>query len=123
LEAVGSVDFLGVVVPCMHAWGVQALSLIETLDKNTQTTNKHAPPQKRYRAGIYTHDDASLEAARAYVAAKQAVLPGVQIVTEVEPVRNYSKAEDYHQMYLSAGRGGQPQDPSKGCTDPIRCYG
>ena len=86
------------------------------------------PPQRhnkpRYRAGIYTHDDASLEAVKAYVAAKQAALPGVKIVTEVEPVSNYSAAEDYHQQYLAkGGRGGRPQDPSKGCTDPIRCYG
>lgn len=46
------------------------------------------------------------------------------IATEVEEVRNYWSAEEYHQEYLAkGGRFGKPQDPSKGCTDPIRCYG
>jgi peptide methionine sulfoxide reductase MsrA len=46
------------------------------------------------------------------------------VVTEVEEVKNYNSAETYHQQYLSrGGRYGKPQDPSKGCNDPIRCYG
>lgn len=47
-----------------------------------------------------------------------------EIATEVEMMRNYHTAEEYHQEYLAkGGRFGQPQDPSKGCNDPIRCYG
>ncbi len=46
------------------------------------------------------------------------------IATELEEIRNYHPAEDYHQKYLArGGRFGNPQNPQKGCTDPIRCYG
>ena len=46
------------------------------------------------------------------------------IATEVEDLRMYSAAEEYHQQYLSkGGRFGDAQDPSKGCSDPVRCYG
>ena len=46
------------------------------------------------------------------------------VATEVGEVQNYSAAEEYHQQYLSkGGRFGKAQDPSKGCNDPIRCYG
>ena len=46
------------------------------------------------------------------------------IATEIEEVKNFSLAEDYHQQYLAkGGRFGRPQSASKGCTDPIRCYG
>ena len=51
-------------------------------------------------------------------------MPQVPIATEVEEVRNYSAAEEYHQGYLSkGGRFGNAQNPTKGCSDPIRCYG
>lgn len=46
------------------------------------------------------------------------------IVTEVDDIKMYYPAEPYHQQYLSkGGRFGRPQDSSKGCSDPIRCYG
>ena len=48
----------------------------------------------------------------------------VPIKTEVEELRNYTKAEDYHQQYLSkGGRFGNAQSAAKGCEEPIRCYG
>ena len=48
----------------------------------------------------------------------------VPIRTEVEELRNYHKAEEYHQQYLSkGGRFGNAQSPAKGCDEPIRCYG
>jgi Peptide methionine sulfoxide reductase len=51
---------------------------------------------------------------------------GAELAIELEPVKNWNIAEDYHQQYLS--RGGvdhslRPQSAAKGCTDPIRCYG
>ena len=46
------------------------------------------------------------------------------MATEVEPLKNFSLAEDYHQQYLeSGGRFGNAQSAEKKCTDPIRCYG
>ena len=48
----------------------------------------------------------------------------VPIRTEVEDLKNYHKAEEYHQQYLSkGGRFGNAQSPAKGCDEPIRCYG
>jgi hypothetical protein len=42
------------------------------------------------------------------------------VVTEVEPVRNYTMAEPHHQQYLAGGgRFGQPQSPAK---VPLVCY-
>jgi len=79
----------------------------------------------QYRAGIYTSTPEQLEEAKQYLDAKRAAAPGLKIVTELEPLKEYYKAEEYHQEYLwtKGGRGGRPQDPSKGCKDPIRCYG
>ena len=46
------------------------------------------------------------------------------VATEVEPLDNFSLAEDYHQQYLErGGRFGNTQSAEKQCTDPIRCYG
>lgn len=94
---------------------------------------KHDPTAKdrqgndsgtQYRAGIYTTTDEQAEAAKKYMEAKKAAMPGVKIWTELEPVREYYAAEDYHQNYLSkGGRFNNPQSNAKGCTDPIRCYG
>ncbi|KAI8475726.1 MAG: peptide methionine sulfoxide reductase MsrA [Monoraphidium minutum] len=94
---------------------------------------KHDPTAKdrqggdtgtQYRAGIYTTTAEQAEEAKRYMDAKRAALPGVQIWTELEPLKEYYPAEDYHQMYLAkGGRFGRPQDPGKGCNDPIRCYG
>jgi len=48
----------------------------------------------------------------------------VPIRTEVEDLKNYHKAEDYHQQYLAkGGRFGNAQSPAKGVEEPIRCYG
>lgn len=59
-----------------------------------------------------------------FLEAKKAANPGMKIVTELEAVKNYHKAEDYHQQYLArGGRFGRAQNPGKGCNDPIRCYG
>ncbi|PNH10940.1 Peptide methionine sulfoxide reductase [Tetrabaena socialis] len=77
----------------------------------------------QYRSGIFTHTPAQLEAAMKSKAAQQGKSKE-PVVTVVEELANYTSAEPYHQQYLAkGGRGGRPQDPRKGCTDPIRCYG
>ena len=46
------------------------------------------------------------------------------IVTELADVKDFTPAEDYHQQYLEkGGRFGKAQNATKGCDDPIRCYG
>ncbi|HXD05522.1 MAG TPA: peptide-methionine (S)-S-oxide reductase MsrA [Burkholderiaceae bacterium] len=56
----------------------------------------------QYRSGIYTHDDRQAAAAREVIAELEGsgTLHG-KVVTEVEPVRNYWRAEDYHQNYFA----------------------
>ncbi|WIA35526.1 hypothetical protein OEZ86_003952 [Tetradesmus obliquus] len=90
----------------------------------TSLNKQGADVGTQYRAGIYTHSDEQAEQAAKYLEEKRAAMPGVKIVTELEPIKSYYKAEPYHQQYLSrGGRFNQPQDASKGCNDPIRCYG
>ncbi|BDA41206.1 probable peptide methionine sulfoxide reductase at C-terminar half [Coccomyxa sp. Obi] len=89
----------------------------------TQVNGQGGDRGTQYRTGIYTHTEEQLHIAEASKSdmAKQLQAP---IATEVEAVRSYWTAEEYHQEYLAkGGRFGRAQDPSKGCTDPIRCYG
>jgi len=54
----------------------------------------------QYRSGIYLHDAAQEAVAREVVAEANAALRG-RVVTEVLPLANYSRAEDYHQHYFA----------------------
>jgi peptide-methionine (S)-S-oxide reductase len=54
----------------------------------------------QYRSGIYLHDDTQRAVAEAVRAQADAALGG-RVVTEVEPLRNYSRAEPYHQHYFA----------------------
>ena len=94
--------------------------------------NKHDPTMlnrqgndvgEQYRSGIYYHSEEQKNLAEEVTAKWNEKLSG-QVVTEVEPLRNFNRAEEYHQQYLAkGGRFGRPQSPNKGCDDPIRCYG
>ncbi|MDD2442394.1 MAG: peptide-methionine (S)-S-oxide reductase MsrA, partial [Eubacteriales bacterium] len=59
----------------------------------------------QYRTGIYYVDDGQLPAIRAVIAQEQAKTSR-PIVTEVEPLRRYDLAEEYHQDYLEKNPGG-----------------
>ncbi|KAK9806192.1 hypothetical protein WJX72_004887 [[Myrmecia] bisecta] len=92
----------------------------------------HNPTQKdrqggdegtQYRSGIYWHTPEQRQIAEEALKDAQTDWPE-PIVTELEEVKNFTEAEQHHQQYLArGGRFGQPQNPSKGCDDPIRCYG
>lgn len=58
----------------------------------------------QYRSGIYVHD-AAQEAVAREVLAEANVAHGGRVVTELEPVRNYWRAEDYHQHYYARNPG------------------
>ncbi|CAL5227054.1 g9953 [Coccomyxa viridis] len=84
----------------------------------------------QYRTGIYTHNGEQRHIAESSKRNLQVVTKmqdseaPVPIRTEVEDLKNYHKAEEYHQQYLSkGGRFGNAQSPAKGCDEPIRCYG
>ncbi|GFR50978.1 hypothetical protein Agub_g13303 [Astrephomene gubernaculifera] len=89
----------------------------------TQLNRQGGDEGTQYRSAIFTHSPEQQEAA---VRSKEEAQTRFKepIVTVIEPLSNYHPAEPYHQQYLArGGRFGRPQNPSKGCTDPIRCYG
>jgi len=53
----------------------------------------------QYRSAIYFHNDAQREVAQAVIDELNAELKG-RVVTELKPVDNYWRAEDYHQHYF-----------------------
>jgi peptide-methionine (S)-S-oxide reductase len=54
----------------------------------------------QYRSGIYVHMPEQESVAREVIAEVNAKLGG-RVVTEVQPERNYWRAEDYHQHYFA----------------------
>lgn len=59
----------------------------------------------QYRSGIY-HDDPRDKPVIDKIVAETAAALGRQPVTAVEPLRNFYKAEEYHQDYLKKNPGG-----------------
>lgn len=58
----------------------------------------------QYRSGIYFESAAHETVARQVLAQAQ-VAHGGRVVTEVQPLSNYSWAEDYHQHYFANNPG------------------
>src|SRR5574337_1237355 len=58
----------------------------------------------QYRSGIYLHDDAQRAVAQAVLDAANAAHRG-RVVTELQPVQNYSRAEQAHQHYFARHPG------------------
>ncbi|MGB7757187.1 MAG: peptide-methionine (S)-S-oxide reductase MsrA [Salinisphaera sp.] len=54
---------------------------------------------RQYRSAIFTHDDTQLAEAQVSLEAHQAEL-NTPVVTEIEPLTTFYRAEDYHQRYL-----------------------
>lgn len=54
----------------------------------------------QYRSGIYFHDAQQERVAREVIAEANAHHGG-RVVTELQPERNYTRAEDYHQHYFA----------------------
>lgn len=89
----------------------------------TQLNKQGGDQGTQYRSGIYTHTEEQKSIAERSMAERQSKLKS-PIVTEIVAVSKYHTAEPYHQQYLArGGRFGRAQNPSKGCSDPIRCYG
>jgi peptide-methionine (S)-S-oxide reductase len=58
----------------------------------------------QYRSGIYFHDAAQQAVARAVIDEANVALKG-RVVTELQPLDNYWRAEDYHQHYFARNPG------------------
>ena len=60
---------------------------------------------RQYRTGIYYSVDTDLPVINKAVASQKKKL-GAELAVEIEPLRNYILAEDYHQDYLKKNPGG-----------------
>ena len=66
----------------------------------------------QYRTGIYYTDEASLLEIRAVYAAEEKKA-GAKLAVELEPLRNFFPAEEYHQKYLVKNPGGYCHIPRR----------
>jgi peptide-methionine (S)-S-oxide reductase len=76
----------------------------------------------QYRSGIYSVDDDQMTAALASRDRFQAVLNGSgfgEITTDIEPLRDFFYAEDYHQQYLAKNPGGYCGLGGTGLSCPV----
>ena len=75
--------------------------VIDPLSVNQQGTDRG----RQYRTGIYYQDEEDLPTIHTVVR-EQELLIGRKIAVEVEKLRHYILAEDYHQDYLKKNPGG-----------------
>lgn len=71
----------------------------------TQLNRQGADIGTQYRNGIYYLDSEEAELIKKIVESKQEYY-NTKIVTEVEPLKNFYLAEEYHQEYLDKNPGG-----------------
>lgn len=82
----------------------EVLAIFFTIHDPTQLNRQGHDVGTQYRSGIYWHEEAQRVTAAAVLDEVQAALEREgrgRAVTELEPRRNYSRAEDYHQHYFA----------------------
>ena len=66
----------------------------------------------QYRTGIYyTEEDQLAEIRKVY--SREETKAGAKLAVELEPLRNFFSAEEYHQKYLDKNPGGYCHIPLK----------
>lgn len=96
---------------CELTYDEESLSLEKVLEHffriiNPVTLNRQGPDEgSQYRSGVYYSDAGDKEVIINFIKDKQNFYKE-PIVVEVEPVRNFHLAEDYHQEYLQKTPGG-----------------
>ncbi|HJV62422.1 MAG TPA: peptide-methionine (S)-S-oxide reductase MsrA [Albitalea sp.] len=75
------------------------LEIFFTIHDPTTLNRQGSDVGTQYRSGIYFHDAEQEKIARDVLAEVNAHHGG-RVVTELAPVHNYSRAEDYHQRYF-----------------------
>ena len=73
---------------------------------------------RQYRTGIYYTDEAEGELAKSVLAEKQKTL-AEKIAVEVQPLRHFILAEEYHQDYLRKNPGGYCHIDVTQAADPV----
>jgi len=92
-------------------YDVTRLTLDEVLDEffsitNPTTLNRQAGDiGARYRSGIYYEDASDIPIIEAAIARVQARV-AKPVVTTIEPLANFQRAEEYHQNYLEKNPNG-----------------
>ena len=66
----------------------------------------------QYRTGVYYTEEAQLPAIRS-VFDRERAKAGAPLAVEMEPLRNFFPAEDYHQKYLDKNPGGYCHIPAQ----------
>ena len=66
----------------------------------------------QYRTGIYYTDEGQLPEIRS-VYSREETKAGAKLAVEVEPLRNFFPAEEYHQKYLDKNPGGYCHIPAR----------
>jgi peptide-methionine (S)-S-oxide reductase len=78
----------------------EVLEIFFTIHDPTSLNRQGNDVGTQYRSGIYWHEPAQEAVAREVLAEANAAHGG-RVVTELLPVANYSRAEDYHQHYFA----------------------
>ena len=78
----------------------EVLEIFFTIHDPTTLNRQGADVGTQYRSGIYLHDESQRAVAQAVLDEANVALGG-RVVTELEKVDNYSRAEDYHQRYFA----------------------
>jgi peptide-methionine (S)-S-oxide reductase len=82
----------------------EVLEIFFTIHDPTTLNRQGADVGTQYRSGIYLHSEAQREVAQAVLAEANAAHGG-RVVTELRPLQNYARAEDYHQRYFAKHPG------------------
>jgi len=78
----------------------EVLEIFFTIHDPTTLNRQGNDVGTQYRSGVYLHDAAQDAVVRQVVTEANAAL-GARVVTEVLPLANYWRAEDYHQHYFA----------------------
>ena len=78
----------------------EVLEIFFSIHDPTTLNRQGADVGPQYRSGIYLHDEAQRAVAQA-VREEADAAHGGRVVTEIEPLRNYSRAEAYHQHFFA----------------------
>ena len=81
--------------------------VIDPLSVNRQGNDKGI----QYRTGIYYTDEAQIPEIEAVYAAEEEKA-GAKLAVELEPLKNFFTAEEYHQKYLDKNPGGYCHIPA-----------
>ena len=78
----------------------EILEIFFTIHDPTTPNRQGNDVGTQYRSGIYWHDEAQAAIAREVIG-EVAAAQGARVVTELAPLVNYWRAEDYHQHYFA----------------------